>query len=548
MLSGIRISLANKCQILFGAAVILILVAALAVVWMRMQNLVEQAPLSHAKVIAQAWQAGYIKTGNIPSLTHKNENLSVKIISRSQFSKQDKDNPFFSLALAHLQKQKNAGENDGYWFSKTMNHAGNTIYLYAKAIGKPDLSQSSNSNKPAKTPINKILLIRLHDPQALSAAMVNRIYIVAAGLSAGLLAIGVFWFITTRIILSPVRLLRDYAQRVSEGNTNIRSDINTGDEFQQLSDMFNAMLENLKENEDQLRSTNKSLDLKLGKLEQSNTALYQANKIKGEFLANVSHELRTPLNSIVGFAEVLEEALDDQLKETQKTSLGDSSQLAATGLDKRRRYANNILISSKRLLDLITELLDLAKIEAGKMDLNINSFSPSDTTEGLVNLMKPQADKKDIELGVKISPKLPMVQSDPGKVQQILFNFISNAIKFTPAKGTVTLSVALLNKSPQEMPAQIRFAVSDTGPGIDPEDQQQIFNKFTQLQNSETREQEGTGLGLTICRELATMLGGTIEIDSDAGHGATFSLAIPVIYKPPSAALMPEENQYQANL
>ncbi len=541
---SVRISLANKCQILFGAAVILILTAALAIVWLRMQTLVNRGPHKRAQDFANAWLADQIQLGGaltpIGSAVEDlpaDIDLTLSLLDEDDFDRIAQTDPFIARALELFQLRPEIHEQ----FGRTLDVDGRTYYRYVRAIRKSDLSricggaaagfQASLDTTALADPLKMMLIIHLRDPEAHAQAMLNRIYIVAAGLVAGLLAIAAFWFITTRIILSPVRLLRTYAQKVSEGNMNIRSDINTGDEFEQLSNIFNTMLANLKKNEDQLRSINKSLDLKLGELAESNVALYEANKIKGDFLANVSHELRTPLNSIIGFAEVLQETLDYE---------GDADS------DKRKRYTANIITSSRRLLNLITELLDLAKIEAGRMELNTGPVSIADTCEGLINLIRPQAEKREIQLKQKIDPATPIVETDPGKLQQILFNLLSNAIKFTPPGGSVTLSALPLPPQNAADLTQVRISVSDTGPGIPAEDHARIFEKFTQLNPVATREQGGTGLGLTISKELAEMLQGHIELDSDTARGATFSLVIPVTLEPQSTPLMPEiENNKQ---
>ena len=538
MAKSVRISLADKCQLLFGAAVILILAAALSVGWLRMHTLVRDGQVQAARALAEAWLLGLTDleaatvggAGDGPGAQVGIELADPRVVDPAEPST-------LAEALAHFELHADQPEFNAWVGGEE--HP--DTYVYVRAVRQWDLDRREAARTggdvpaaaPAHNPIRHLLVVRLTTDMALSQLTLNRLYILAAGLLAGLLAIGVFWFITTRIILSPVRVLRDTAAKVSEGDLNIRSDINTGDEFEQLSDMFNTMLQSLKSNEDELRRINKSLDMKLGELAETNVSLYEANKLKGEFLANVSHELRTPLNSIIGFAEVLSETL------ANRTGPVD---------EKRKRYIANIISSSKQLLELINDLLDLAKIEAGRMEVRVAPVSIADTAEGLVNLVRPQAAKRGIDLKMKFERGIPLVHTDPGKLQQILFNFLSNAIKFTPSGGRVTLTTGLLHSTdvaaPNGVPGtppELRISVIDTGPGIPLDQQGHIFEKFTQLDSTVTRRHSGTGLGLAISRDLATLLHGRIELESEPGKGATFSLIIPLALELIPDPLMPED-------
>lgn len=543
MRKSLRISLANKCQLMFGAAVILILTAALTVGGVRMQTLVREGQEETARKLASAWLAGMIHLEDhpFPHPTTPEENrylpgFTITTIEKDYFKAVAGQDPFLAEAIALFRTQSNRIE----FAQPVVNADGQKLFRYARAVRVSDLALIHNHNDPEHpddapppdNPLEKILLIEVQTLLAQNQLILNRVYIIAAGLLAGLLAIGTFWFITTRIILSPVRVLRDTASKVSEGDLNIRSDINTGDEFEQMSDMFNTMLENLKNNQDQLRSVNKSLDLKLGELAEHNVSLHEANVIKGQFLANVSHELRTPLNSIIGFAEVLGEAV------------GEGNNPAK---EKYGRYINNIILSSRRLLELINDLLDLAKIEAGRMEVRVAAMSVADTAEGLINLIRPQAEKRGVHLELNVQRDIPLVHTDAGKFQQIMFNFLSNAIKFTPPGGTITLTAKQLappvtdDGAEEHKPLMVCMSVTDTGPGIAIDQQDRIFEKFTQLDSTDTREHGGTGLGLAISLELAGLLQGRVELDSDEGQGATFSLIIPQSLQQKSTALMPDE-------
>ena len=298
-----------------------------------------------------------------------------------------------------------------------------------------------------------------------------------------------------------MRVLQETAEKVSEGDLNIRSDISTGDEFQQLSETFNTMLANLKQSDDQLRAVNKSLDVKLGQLAEHNVALYEANRLKSEFLANVSHELRTPLNSILGFADLLKDSARDP---------------------KSTRYIQNILFSGRNLLDLINDLLDLAKIEAGKMEIRSEPLSLNDLFEGLISVLKPLSEQKQLTIQPLMAAEVPIIHTDPVKLQQVLYNFLSNAIKFTPAGGRIEL------RAERADDVSVRISVTDRGPGIAPEKQEVIFEKFRQADASHTRTHGGTGLGLAISKELTALLGGTIGVDSQPGRGASFWVVLPL--------------------
>jgi signal transduction histidine kinase len=333
--------------------------------------------------------------------------------------------------------------------------------------------------------------------------LMNRLWISIAGLLAAIGAMVAFYIITQRVILRPIRQLRALVNNVAEGNLDARSVIKSGDEYERLSEAFNDMLDGLQDSQEKLRQANKQLDAKIGQLSDRNIQLFKANKLKSEFLANISHEFRTPLNAILGFAELLRER-------------------GAEDADKSRRYAENIITSGRNLLNMINDLLDLAKAEAGKMELRIEKTSIPHLCESVAGFFGPLVLEKQIRMALDIAPDIPLVQTDYGKVQQILYNLVSNAIKFTPIGGRAGIRACMLDD------LTVRISVSDTGPGIAAENHDKIFEKFRQIDGSLTRQGGGTGLGLAICSELASLLAGTISLESELGKGSTFSLDIPI--------------------
>ena len=525
------ISLANKCQLLFGFAIVLILTCALAVPWVRTHSLVRESQVEVARQLSEAWLSDRIQLGALEqpgAVPHKLDDflahpesappLRMTLLKVAEIE-DDPQQPFAAAALRYFRDKPDRTE-----YMSTFSAGGRQFYRYARPIRQSQIQaiqdrsiisfKGAPSEPGLSDPLEAILVIDRTSQFAEGQLLTSRVFIIAAGIVASLTAGLVFYLILTKLILSPVRRLRETTEKVQSGDLRIRSQIKTGDEFEQLSEAFNSMLERLEQGQTQLRAMNESLDLKLTELSEANVGLYESNRFKSEFLANVSHELRTPLNSIIGFAELLEE-------------------IAAAEPDadpKRLRYIANILNSGRSLLEMINELLDMAKIEAGRMEVNIEPTSVGDLIEGLVGIMRPQAQAKQIEMKTVIGQRLPVIETDPGKLQQILYNFLSNAIKFTPNAGTVTISADRVTR--QDNNLGVRLAVADTGPGIPYDMQDVIFEKFRQIDASHTREHAGTGLGLAICRELAQMLNATVSFVSEPGRGATFFVDLPLTHQP----------------
>ncbi len=550
-LRQLHISLAAKCQIVFGAAVVLIISAALFVPWQRMEQLTEQLNEKAAAAVARSVVAEHVvsmraaspaaqptttpaprtaltidgqpvlppRLIGVSSITQAPEKYSRFENSAMQRFIKDRRLPFFARFY-----ETKEGPEAGYRYAQPLLASEECIACHsntnaANAATKPALAaafedfdfdaSASPAVKPAVVPTTQPVallgLVSVDMPSQISTRqqLLNRVFILTAGLIAGVVAISIFYVITSRLILQPVRVLQETAEKVSEGDLNIRSDISTGDEFQVLSETFNTMLVNLKNSADQLRAVNKSLDLKLGQLAESNVALYESNRLKSEFLANVSHELRTPLNSILGFAELLKDLT------------------LPAGDPKIARYIQNIYTAGHNLLDLINDLLDLAKIEAGRMEVRSEPLSLTDLFEALASVLKPLTEQKNLTIVPSVTPDLPIIETDPAKLQQILYNFLSNAIKFSPAGGRIELSARLEAD-------RIRISVSDRGPGIEAAKHNTIFEKFRQLDGSVTRQHSGTGLGLAISKELTALLGGSIGVSSEPGQGATFYVILPL--------------------
>jgi signal transduction histidine kinase len=512
-----NLSLAAKFRMVFGMAVLLIIGVALSMPWYRMERLVEQQNGKQAQAIADAYLMFEVHrkyTGLSPSQLRyyfspegqQNYPIPSLIKLSGKASKNPLPDDEFTQKAIEMFRQNTANKQ----FSKIEKGAeGQKFYHYIQAVR---VTSSCLECHQQVVPGEEYRLGELVGAITFSLPadptdeqiLWNRVSIVAAVALATLCAIGVFYYITQSLILAPIGQLRQASEQVSNGQMNTRVQIQTGDEFEELAEAYNSMLDHLEESHQKLHTINKSLDAKLGELAQVNVGLHEANRLKTEFLANVSHELRTPLNSIIGFAELLMN--HPLLKDDQKGA----------------RFAANILTSAKSLLAIINDLLDIAKIEAGKMEKHIEKLSIGDLCENLFNLVKPLADKKQLQMFLNVESDIPIMESDPGKIQQILYNLLSNAIKFTPEGGKVTLRAQTVP------PEQVRLSVSDTGPGIEEKYQQAIFEKFHQIDGSEVRAHGGTGLGLAISKELTEMLGGVIAVASVPGEGATFSVTLPM--------------------
>jgi signal transduction histidine kinase len=231
--------------------------------------------------------------------------------------------------------------------------------------------------------------------------------------------------------------------------------------------------------------------------------LEAASRHKSEFLANMSHELRTPLNAIIGFSEVLAERMFGEVNE------------------KQAEYLQDILSSGRHLLSLINDILDLSKVEAGRLELEFGRFHLPTALENALTLIRERAIRHGITLTQSVDERVGDIVADERKVKQILLNLLSNAVKFTPEGGRVGLTVNAADGA-------ITIAISDTGIGIASEDQAAIFEEFRQVGRDDTRKQEGTGLGLTLAKKFVELHGGRIWVQSHVDQGSTFSFTLPV--------------------
>src|SRR5205085_1606342 len=230
--------------------------------------------------------------------------------------------------------------------------------------------------------------------------------------------------------------------------------------------------------------------------------LEATSRHKSEFLANMSHELRTPLNAIIGFSQVLREKMFGEINQ------------------KQQEYLDDILSSGNHLLSLINDVLDLSKVEAGQVELELGDFSLREALGRGVSMVRERATKSEVLVTLELDSTVDVVRGDERRLRQGVFNLLSNAVKFTPAGGSVRVST-------ERRDGEVRIAVADTGPGIDAEDQERIFEEFQQTELG-ARQHEGTGLGLALSRRLVELHGGRIWVESEVGVGSRFVFTLPV--------------------
>jgi signal transduction histidine kinase len=301
------------------------------------------------------------------------------------------------------------------------------------------------------------------------------------GVSAGsvLLALGLGLLLSWSLV-DPIQRTEARLSEIAAGDFSGRLDVPNQDELGSLARNVNRM--------------NDELSRLYGELET-------ASRHKSEFLASMSHELRTPLNAIIGFSQVLRQRMFGDLNA------------------KQEEYLDDILSSGNHLLSLINDVLDLSKVEAGQVELELADFSLREALERGVAMVRERATKSGVEVMLEFAPGVNVIHGDERRLRQVVFNLLSNAVKFTPAGGVVDVSTTRSN-------GEVRVAVADTGPGIAPEDQERIFEEFQQTELG-ARQHEGTGLGLALSRRLIELHGGRLWVESDLGSGSRFVFTLP---------------------
>jgi signal transduction histidine kinase len=294
-------------------------------------------------------------------------------------------------------------------------------------------------------------------------------------------------------LVRPIKRMQVTAEAIGAGAYGERIELDRRDELGALADSLNRMAASLEELITGLEH----------KVAERTRELEIASKHKNEFLANMSHELRTPLNAIVGFSQVLRQKLFGDVNE------------------KQEEYLDDILSSADHLLSLINDILDLSKVEAGQVELEVGTFSLREALERGVVMVREKAMKNGVALKLELDPSVDLVDGDERRIRQVVFNLLSNAVKFTPSGGRVDVSTARED-------GEVRVAVKDTGAGIARNDQERIFEEFQQAQRTGEDRPEGTGLGLALSRKLVELHGGRIWVDSALGGGSTFTFTLPL--------------------
>jgi signal transduction histidine kinase len=301
---------------------------------------------------------------------------------------------------------------------------------------------------------------------------------VAAGAIVFALLLG---FVLSWSVIGPIQSIDSRLAAIASGNFSGHVNVVNRDELGALAANVNRM--------------NDELQRLYGELET-------ASKHKSEFLANMSHELRTPLNAIIGFSQVLREGISGEINA------------------KQQEYLDDIVTSANHLLALINDVLDLSKVEAGQVELQVAPFSLRDALERGVSMVREQATTDGVQVALHANGGLDVVTGDERRIRQVIFNLLSNAVKFTPSGGSVDVSATQSN-------GEVTVSVADTGPGIAAEDLDRIFEEFQQTEAG-ARQREGTGLGLALSKRFVEMHGGRIWCDSELGKGSTFRFTLPV--------------------